>query len=187
LIGLHGNGNWVRSEAEHYRSAAANGWLVAMPESVMQAFENRPLWTGEEMVRDQVQRFYAQLEYPFDETRVVLAGISAGGKAAVDLTLSGAIPARGFIALAASGRRFPPDRERLIPLIDACRERGVRAYVIVGDQDAMCYKETVELAELFKERNLPCELEVHAGVGHEFPPNFEQSLDRGLRFIFEEP
>jgi dienelactone hydrolase len=187
LIGLHGNGNRAEWDAEKYRYATTKGWLLAMPESIVRAFENRPIWTGEEMVREQVQRFYADLaqQHPFDESRIVVAGISAGGKAAVDVTLTGVIPARGFIALAANGRHFPPNRERLIPLIDASRERGQRAYVIVGDQDAMCYKETVELAELFKERNLPCELEVHAGLDHDFPPNFEHSLDRAFSFILQ--
>jgi predicted esterase len=189
LIALHGNGNCIEEDVEFYRSATAKGWLLAMPESVLRAFENRPLWTDEEMVREQVQRFYMELaqRHDFDESRVVLAGISAGGHGAVELTLTNAIPARGFIALAANCQRFPPNRERLIPLIDASRERGVRAYVIVGDQDAMCYEKTVALAELLKERDLPCELEIHAGLGHEFPPNFEQSLQRGLSFIMQPP
>lgn len=188
LLVCHGNGGRIEWEADFYRPATKLGWLVAMPQSVQPLFENRFIWGDDELATEQLQRFVDELreQNPFDESRVVLAGISKGAEMAVNLTLSGAVPSTGFVTIAAGNPYFPPkeNRERLIPLIDSGRERGQRAFCIIGDQD-FCYQVTLDLVEMFKERNLPCELEVHQGLGHNFPPNFEQSLERGIKFVVQ--
>jgi dienelactone hydrolase len=118
----------------------------------------------------------------YDRARVVTAGISKGGEVAVWLALSGALPARGFIAIAPGGPRID-EPERLLPLVEASREQGIRGYLIVGDQDTFCYEPTLKLAAFLKQHDVAHELEVHPGAGHGFPPDFEQSLRRALEFI----
>lgn len=70
-----------------------------------------------------------------------------------------------------------------MPHIAAARERGTRATLIVGDQDQGCYPDTVRLAELLKNCDVPCELKVYPGMGHTNPPDFDTVLVEALNFI----
>jgi hypothetical protein len=100
---------------------------------------------------------------------IVTAGISKGGEVAVWLALSGTIPACGFIAIAPGGQRID-EPDRLVPSVEASRERGLRGCPIVGDRDTSCYEPTLRLAAFLEEQNIPYELEIHPGTEHWFPP-----------------
>ena len=116
---------------------------------------------------------------------VVTAGVSKGGEVAVWLAMSGTIPACGFIAIAPGGPRID-EPDRLVPSVEASREKGLRGYLIVGDQDTSCYEPTLRLAAFLEGQNIPYELEIHRGTEHWFSPDFEQCLYRALGFIVGE-
>ncbi len=113
-----------------------------------------------------------------------MAGFSRGGELAIWLALSGTIEVRGFIAVGPGGP-YIREPDKWVPLIEASQGRGLRGYLVVGEQDVSCYEGTLALAELFKSRHFPCELEVHPNLGHDFPPEFQQSLARALEFVFQ--
>jgi dienelactone hydrolase len=121
-----------------------------------------------------------QAEY--DAKRIVTAGLSKGGEVAVWLAMSGMVPAQGFLAIAPGGPRVA-EPQKLLPLVESSRERGIQGYLLVGDQDTYCYEPTMRLSAFLKEQGIPHELEIRPGVGHWFPPDFERSLRRGLEFI----
>ena len=72
-----------------------------------------------------------------------------------------------------------------MPLIETSQARGLRGYLVVGEQDVSCYEGTQALAELLRSRDISCELEVHPNLGHDFPSEFEQSLARALEFVLQ--
>ncbi|TEU17283.1 MAG: hypothetical protein E3J21_08890 [Anaerolineales bacterium] len=114
----------------------------------------------------------------------MVAGFSRGGELAIWLALSGTIEVRGFIAVGPGGP-YIREPDKWVPLIEASQGRGLRGYLVVGEQDVSCYEGTLALAELFKSRHFPCELEVHPNLGHDFPPEFQQSLARALEFVLQ--
>jgi acetyl esterase/lipase len=142
------------------------------------------VWGDWEVTKQQLKNYWTLLgqRAEYDPARIVTAGISKGGEVAVWLAMSGTIPARGFIAIAPGGPRID-EPERLLPLVEASRENGLRGYLIVGDQDAGCYEPTTRLAGFMREQGIPCELETHPGIEHWFPPEFETSLHRALEYI----
>lgn len=187
LFVTHGNVSNVENEIDHYRPATEWGWLLAMPQSSQPwDVEGRFVWGDWEVTERQMERYWLLLsqEQDYDPARVVTAGISKGGEVAVWLAMSGKVPVRGFVAVAPGGKRVDQPEE-LLPFVQSSREKGLRAYLIVGDRDTNCYESTVRLSTFLKEHGIPCELEVHPGEGHWFPPDFAQSLQRALSFVLE--
>jgi predicted esterase len=131
-----------------------------------------------------MQAHYARLreQYAVDPNRVLVAGFSMGGELAIWLALTAAIQVRGFIAVGPGGP-YIQEPDNWAPLIEAGRERETRGYLVVGEQDIFCYSGTQALATLLSLHDIPYELEVHPCLGHEYPPEFEQSLSRALQFI----
>ncbi len=185
LFATHGNVSRVENEIDYYRPVTAWGWLLAMPQSSQPwGMEGRYVWGDWEVTERQLKKYWTLLgqQADYDPARVVTAGISKGGEVAVWLAMSGTVPARGFIAIAPGGPRID-EPEKLLSLVEASREKGLRGYLIVGGQDTGCYEPTLRLAAFLKEQGIPCELETHPDAGHWFPPDFESSLRRALEFI----
>jgi acetyl esterase/lipase len=181
LLALHGNNSNIASSERYWRAAAEHGWLVALPQSSQAMSEHGFGWNDHNWSVGEVVRHFAtiQEDYAIDHEQVIVAGFSMGGGLAAWLALSGELPARGFIAIGP----FLDRVESVLPLLDAPRERPLRAYLVASQRDAYCYGVAQKLAELLPTHGIACELELHPDLGHDFPPAFERSLIKGLDFI----
>jgi len=196
LLALHGNMNTAAASADFpgprgvaragWRPATQWGWLVALPQSSQVGGPDAYVWDDRDWAGREVQGHYASLaaQYLVDRARGVLAGFSLGGETAIWLALTAAIPARGFIAVAPGG---PMTRQpdAWAPLIEASPARGLRGCLVLGEQDVPNCENGLVLAALLHARGIPCEVEVHPDLGHDFPPGFAHSLGRALRAIGE--
>jgi predicted esterase len=179
LVALHGNNSNATASAEFWRPATERGWLLALPQSAQLAAREAFVWNDRERGIRQVSDQVAALNAEFDPDRVVVGGFSMGGGLAIELGLGAGFASRGFVAVGP----YLPDVAALGQLIDSGPARGRRGYIVVGDQDDPCYQVSLDVAALLKEHGISCELEVHPGLGHVFPPEFPQSLERALCFV----
>jgi dienelactone hydrolase len=181
LLALHGNNSQAETAAEQWRPAASLGWLVALPGSSQVTGPNRYGWNDWERAKGEIQSHVTVLleRHPLDQERGVVGGFSMGGGLAAWLALSGVIRVRGFILVGA----FVPDMEQLVGSMETHAAHKLRGYIIVGEEDDECYAISPALAEHLKVHGIPCELEVHPKLAHDFPPDFEKSLARALEYI----
>ncbi len=187
LMAVHGNCSMIEREINFYRPATEWGWTLAMPQSSQPwGIEGQYVWGDWEVTSRQLEKYWGMIsrQAEYDSKRIVTAGISKGGEVAVWLAMSDRVPAQGFIAIAPSGSHVE-EPQKLRSFVEGSCERGLRGYLIVGDQDTYCYEPTLKLATFLKEQGIPHELEVHSGLGHWFPLDFERSLRRGLEFVLE--
>jgi len=186
LLALHGNNRTAEYFVGSWRLAVSEGWLLALPQSSQVRGPDGYVWNDRDWAVREIQEHYAALcgQYAVDPERVVVAGFSMGGELAIWLALSGTIEARGFIAVGPGGP-YMNEPDKWVPLIEASQGRGLRGYLVVGELDVFCYEGTLALAELFKSRDVPCQLEVHPNLGHDFPPDFWQTLPRALEFVMK--
>lgn len=187
LLALHGNNRTAEGSVGFWRSAVSNGWLLALPQSSQVRSPDGCAWNDRDWAMREIKEHYTALceQYAVDPERVVVAGFSLGGELAIWLAMSGTIEARGFIAVGPGGP-YMREPDKWVSLIEASQGRGLRGCLVVGEQDVFCYEGTLALAELLRSRDVPCELEVHPNLGHDFPPEFQQSLARALEFILQD-
>jgi predicted esterase len=185
MLALHANASMAQESVDFWRPAASAGWLVAVPQSSQPMWKGAYVWDDRQITEQEIKKRYAGLKgkYATDPQQVVLAGHSSGGEAAIWLALSGAIPASGFVVFGPAGPLMdePESWERLIR---DHHNPGLRGYMIVGEEDSAISLDNVEiLVDMLNEGGIACELEVVPHAGHDYAPEYESSLLRGLEFI----
>lgn len=185
LIGLHGNGSMAQASVDFWRSAANAGWLVGVPQSSQAMWKDAYIWDDLEISKREIRQDYEKLidQYAVDRDRVVLAGHSMGGEVAIWLALSGAVAVSGFIAVGPGGP-FMDETVNWQEIIEQNREQALRGYIIAGEKDTSISHTNIQvLVDMLNSAGIECKLEVLPGVGHEFAPEFEPAILRGLDFI----
>jgi predicted esterase len=180
LIALHGGNGNKESNLENWEAARQKGWLVLSPQSTQPLFPGAYSWIDGELGVADINVYVGKIskEYPIDLKRVVIAGFSQGGGMAIYAALTGKIDIRGFIGIGT----YWANAESLTPL--AKHAKSVRGYFITGEKDRTLDK-IREIQKVLKENSIPFAEELHSDLGHEFPPDFEKSFDKAIKFILE--
>jgi predicted esterase len=182
LIGLHGNSQTARLAADNWSELRKRGWLLALPQSSQPLTSDAYMWDDFEKGANEVQRLCSRLldEYNIDPERILVGGFSAGGGLAIQLAVSGALKARGFIVVGPYLRNL----DVLTPFLPEARAKAVKGYIIMGQKEPVEGQELMQqTAGFLQEHGIVCELEPHPDLAHAFPPDFGASLDRALALL----
>lgn len=182
LISFHGWGQNAEIDAPNWQGLADQGWLVAVTHSSLQAADGLYTWDNLERTVDEAKTHYEALccDFPVDPGRVVLGGFSQGGGRAMWLALTQTLPVCGVIGVGP----YLNEIDQLAPTLPQKPLPNVRFYVISGSEEndeGMFAK----IEALCAEKGVPFQHEIVPGIGHEYPPNFEQFCERALKFILE--
>ena len=181
LIALHGQGHSLGNDnAPYWNHACQLGWLVAVPRSSQLSWPDAYGWDDSELAGKEIAAHYDTVcaRYPVDRKHLIIAGISQGGALAIHLALSKKLPACGFLAVV-PGNSVTDGLDALVQSAQGSRLRG---YLIAGGKDPR-YEMFKQIHALFLQHDILCEMEDHPELGHEFPPDFEKSLEKGLGFL----
>lgn len=177
LIALHGNNSSAQLSADYWRPAGQQGWYVSLPMSTQTASSDTARWDDDEWTVRDVQRHYQEIiaQQPINSHQIIMGGFSMGGRQALALGLSGAIPASGIIAL---GPALGGGLERWLPYLPGAGQRGMKICLIVGDKDSpeFIYEPAQQLTEHFRQHGIPCQLRIYPEMGHVYPPDFATVL-----------
>lgn len=183
LLTLHGNNADAQNTAPHYEAAAKAGWLVTNLQSSQLGFtEQAFVWNDHAESLANVEQHRTELlqTYPIDQQQIVVSGFSMGGQIASLLAVTQPFAVKGLIGI---GTYLGDKQEEWQPQIATLAARGVRVYLLIGDKDDGCYPGTVRFAEMLRAANVPCEMKVYPGMGHIYPPDFDEMLITALKFI----
>lgn len=181
LVAMHGNGGTVAETVGHWRPAAAEGWLVVLPQSSRVTgpdgfgWDDRQL--GEAEVKDHLAAVYGG--HSVDRSRVVFGGFSMGAALALWMALRGVEGARGFILAAPT---LPP-QEELKSLLVQRPPSPLRGVVIIGAKDAFAHGPALAAVALLREHGVSCEVHEYPELGHVYPPDFGSKLGEVLRYL----
>ncbi|HWQ83443.1 MAG TPA: dienelactone hydrolase family protein, partial [Anaerolineales bacterium] len=180
------NGGTVQDSLGFWKTAAAEGWITAAPQSSQAMWRGAYVWDDRGYARDELQRHYTSLiqKYAIDPQRVILAGHSLGGETAMWLALNAELPVQGFIAFGPSGP-LTEDPEKWHDLLYQSAGLGLRGYIIFGEEDESIPQENIRLlVDLLNETGTPTDLETVPHAGHDYDPAYDDCLLRALEFIF---
>ncbi len=179
LIALHGRMGSAGRDLVRWEPAVRMGWMLAMPQSSQCGSPTAFSWDDTARAREEIAGHYRRLaeQYPVDASRIVLGGFSQGAALSIQLAVRGPIPAHGFIAVV-PGRTALDGLEGLVH--SAPKLRG---YLVAGGRDPR--KEVfTQIRDLLNRNGVPCEKEEHPEMAHDFPHDFDRSIDKALKFLF---
>ena len=185
LLGLHANIATARDSVDFWKPAATDGWLVGAPQSSQAIWKGAYVWDDHRLAAEEIENHAGALkqQYAVDPERVVLAGHAMGAEVAIWLALNGTANAHGFVALAPNGP-FTLQTEKWQPLVEKNPNPGLRGYVILGEEDNRVAEANLRtLVDFFDQGGIPCDLEIVPHAGHDYAPEFDSSLLRGLEFV----
>jgi dipeptidyl aminopeptidase/acylaminoacyl peptidase len=151
-------------------------FVVAHVQSSQVADMNGFHWQDDARTRRDLEDAYAQVvaAYPVDRDRVIVGGFSSGGFASLVTALHQTLPARGFVALCPEVPMSIADAD-----IAAAVKRGMRGSLLTTELDRRVAAQRA-LAERLKAIGLDVEFAVTPDIGHWFPKDFGQQLDRAI-------
>jgi acetyl esterase/lipase len=187
FLPLHGGADIPGEHDGYWAAATGLGVLVAIAQSSQRRSSDTFWWGGpgepfdhERSERD-VRAVYDEVSATsaFDVGRVALGGFSQGAVLAVTLALKNQpFPVRGFACVGPGIENLEP----LLPLMEPAAARGLRAWILAGENERGLELIT-RLGHELVSHGVPCRLDVVSGLGHEFPEDFGTRIQSGLNFV----
>lgn len=181
LVVLHGNNSNSQETAPYWEPMADKGWIVAVPQSSeIGATPDSYTWNDRERAARELDLHIERLKgaTQIDTSRVVLAGFSMGGTQAIALALTKRFTVRGIVPICA----WLPDVDEYRRLIEGGAAKMLRAYVIAGAEDPS-RDGARALVEVMRTHKIRAELDERDGLGHDYPPDMEDTLTKALAFV----
>ena len=185
LIALHGNQNTASSTLPFWQSALSKGYVLAVPQSSQPIFKDAFIWDDLDTSFAEIKACYEALkkELGFDNRQIILAGHSMGGLVAIQTALTDEVHVRGLVV---NGPALPfgDAQDELDKLLPSVRERGLRAYFIIGEKDVDIEQDEIRaFVSKLKSAGIACELEMVPGTTHNYDPAYDEALMCALDFV----
>jgi predicted esterase len=181
LFALHGGSGNADEFAPHWAAATASGVLVAAPQSPVPAFPDGLSfwWSSPADAASQLDDHLAAIRVSGRRAdRIVLAGLSQGARIALWCAVHARPePAIGVIAVAGAA-----DLDAVAPRLPEAARRGLRAWFLSGDRD-FALPAIRATRDAFDAAGIETRLTVEPGLGHAFPPDFDDRLPGMLDFV----
>jgi predicted esterase len=117
-------------------------------------------------------------KYSVDRENILIGGMSGGATAALEFTMADLFPIKGFITLCPELQPSGLSKESVKMAV----ERGVKGVFMEGEHARMIEDEQ-KMLKLFQEVGLPCEAYVNKGIGHWYPDDLDEKVERAIEFI----
>jgi predicted esterase len=177
LVVLHARGSSPEFDVHFWKSVVKHGWFLAMPQSSQLASPMAYLWDDREKALAEIAGHVDSLieRRPVDPDRIVIAGFSQGAARAMQIVMGAVVKARGFLAVV-------PGTVEDGELDGWSASAGTRDVLISGGRDPR-QDFFQKVKELFEAKLIPLMFRHYPEMGHDFPDDFEDILEKGLNFI----
>lgn len=172
LVALHGGGDVPGDFFARWAAAAPAEWTLITPVGDVPRSQGRWAWPYDlstDSLADALE------EQPLKEP-IVMAGFSQGAALALKAAWNGLYRVSGSILVAGmlGVEEWLESRRHPVPL-----------YLIVGTDDDISYEPSRDTCAALEEAGVPVHVDLHEGLGHEYPPEMNRLIREGLTWISE--
>jgi predicted esterase len=181
FLALHGGGENVDMFMPNWTSPVLNReFILAFPQSTQLIAMDGYNWTEDiDLSLKEIHEAYVQMvdQYPVDTDQVVVGGFSSGGVASLEVVLEDVFSVQGFVVLCpAMPEGFSADE------VKAASERGVRGTLLTTEMDGRLEQQT-RMAGIMEEVGLVHEFHITPDIGHWYPEDLAERIDRAIAHI----
>ena len=181
FLALHGGGENVDLFMPNWTSPGlGREFIVAFPQSTQLIAMDGYNWTEDvDLSLKEIREGFEKVvdEYSVDTDQVIIGGFSSGGVASLEVVLKGVIPVQGFVVLCpAMPENFSAEEAR------AASERGVRGTILTTEMDGRVDQQK-EMSAIMEEVGLSHEFHVSPDIGHWYPDDLSERIDRAIAQI----
>ncbi len=183
LFVFHGNNRNIKKSKISWNAPIMNKeFITVYLQSYIPSSPTNFKWKPkDEKIKKEFNEIYDQIlkDYPVNESKIIFAGMSAGGKKALDFTLNSYFPVSGLVLNCPVIPKNVTD-----DMIESFAEKNKKLGIITGENDFA----------LENQKNLVSTIDSLAGqtkmfvtkdLGHSFAENFTQLLDEYLKWVIE--
>ncbi|GAA4445843.1 phospholipase [Phytohabitans houttuyneae] len=177
LVALHGAGEDADDAVAAWGAAVDAGFVLLAPDSSQRNTPAYRSWPDPTVGLADIAAALAALPHADRDLPQVAAGFSAGARQAILWALA-AHPGRprAFVAVAPAITTDHLDQDQ----VTAAAARGLSGTAIVGAADDDVRDGALPALEELRRAGVRCAIDVPAGLGHTFPPDFPARLSRTL-------
>ena len=182
FVALHVKGGNAEEASKHWKHVVERGYTLLVPQSSQLFAPNRYCWDDWNTSKNEVLSHIGEMRgsYNIDEDGVVVAGASQGASVAIIDLIFGdtSLKLKKCIAV------FPAvdDLSSYTPLLERGAKKGVSVYMLSGEKDYFLENIKKLYQEMIK-AEIHCKVEIVPGLGHDFPPNFDDYIDEALDYL----
>ena len=180
ILCMHARGTNVKDSAPYWlHEKDEQSYLFGFPQSSQVFGYQAYCWDDQEIAVKEVEQALKEFHKGSRIKSGIIGGASQGGKLAIELSLSKALPRmKGFIAVMPAIKNVAA----IEALLKENDHSGLKGYIIIGDQDPF-YQNTLDLMAILKANKVDCQLLVKEGLGHFFPDDFSNMLPEAVSYI----
>lgn len=199
FLNLHGDGDNIEYHKKYWNQEflLSKGFIVVYPQSFQISHHCAYKWIKREFydlppkewkdptlyssAYEDIKKIYdlVSREYSIDHENIIIGGFSGGAIASLDIATANIIPIKGVIALCS----YKPKVFNQENLVSVAR-KGTKFIFIEGEKDVPV-KDVEEMIEMCKNARIPYEYYINKGIGHWYPEDLDNKLDKALKFIME--
>ncbi len=181
FIALHGGGEATADFKPNWTSPRLRGeFITVYVQSSQVAGMDGFHWQDISITRKDLEAAYKKIlqQYPVDPARIIIGGFSSGGFGSLVAAFGDFFPVRGFIILCPEVPQTISDAD-----IQAAKARGLVGTLLTTEQDN---RVEAQRALMGRMENLGLRVQFHVtpNIGHWYPKDFEELLDRAIGMIF---
>jgi len=180
---FHGNNrNIGKSEIVWQSPLMSEEFITVFLQSYMPSSSEDFRWVADDdKTRKEFREIYDQIlnKYPVDRQKIVFAGMSAGGRKAVELVMNNYFPASGMVL---NCPVIPTDIND--EMIQSFVDKNRKLAIITGENDFALENQKELVGRINKQKGKAI-IEVNKGLGHNFSDNFTEQLEMNLRWVIK--
>jgi predicted esterase len=175
MLSLHGCGGFIKDEYEHWKPIVNQGYILGIPRSnnLFWSGMDNAYWLDYDSSVKEIRNYITGLNIDnnIDENRLLLGGFSQGGGIALQIALTGDIPAYGFVVVAPGGGMID-ELDKWQSLIDESKNRELCGMIIRGTEDLAIPRDKLhDLTKMLNDNGIPCKFLEIPDLGHWYPPD----------------